>query len=70
MCRTYGAENYDGHRSQPFRAGLRCGAPPALRLFREGIAYAGCSSRLRIGELWFVGCDLRVATQRRRRERM
>jgi hypothetical protein len=30
MCRTYGAQNYDCRRSQPFRAGLRSFAPPAL----------------------------------------
>jgi hypothetical protein len=57
MCRTYGAQNYDWHRSQPFRAGLSCTAPPALRLCSERFAYPVCSSRLRIGDAWFVSCD-------------
>jgi hypothetical protein len=34
MCRTYGAQNSCGYRSQPFRAGLRSVAPLALWLCR------------------------------------
>src|SRR5712691_10172379 len=33
-CRTSGARNSSGHRTQPFRAGLASGAPPALWLWR------------------------------------
>jgi len=40
-----------------------------LRLCRDRFAYAGWSSRIMIGDLWFVGGDLSVAAQRRRRER-
>jgi hypothetical protein len=31
---------------------------PALQLGRDGFVYAGCSPRLRIGDLWFTGSDL------------
>src|ERR1700730_6378580 len=46
MCRTYGAQNHDYRGSQPFRAGLCCGAPPALGLCRDRFVYVGCSPEL------------------------
>ncbi len=51
-CRTSGARNSSGHRSQPFRAGLTSGAPPALWLCRGrfGIwALARPTGDLRVG---------------------
>jgi hypothetical protein len=55
MCRTYGAENFYGQCSQPFRAGLHSAAPPALGLGGYRFGYAGRVARLRNGDWWFVG---------------
>ena len=39
MCRTYGAQNFNGQRSQPSRTGLSSVAPPALSRDSQIAAY-------------------------------
>jgi len=60
MCRTYGAQNYNCQGPQPFRAGLRYGAPPgalALSLDSRRCVFVAIDLCVRI-----VARDSRLAT--------